>query len=85
MVRPGRLHPTPRSTLKALLEKENDAIFALLIEGMRIVQPSREELAVLEKDQYFRFRSGGLYSLLVSSLKTSNRLGSINRDDSTMT
>ena len=72
MVRPGRLHPTPRSTLKALLKKENDATFALLIEGDADSAAFGEESKILEKDQYFRFPSGGSYCLLLSSSQQSN-------------
>lgn len=88
MVRPGKLHLTPGSVLEALVEKlQSDAMFALLIEGD--ADSVAFALESLRKTSTFVFAVVGHVpylplSKLVSFL-TSNRLASMNRDDSTMT
>jgi hypothetical protein len=88
MVRPGRLPPTPGSVLKALLEKlQNDVMFALLMEGdPDSAAFARKSLESLKRTSTFVFAVVG--HLPVSKVVFSlipNRLGSINRDNSTMT
>ena len=88
MVWPGKLHPTQSSVLNAVLEKlENNAIFALLIDGDVDTAKSLESLKRTSTGFVFAAVGHIAYlpvSRVILSL-TSNLLGSRNRDNSTMT